>query len=187
MTAAPQTARSPADPVDPVRDEQAPAQGRPAWYEGLLDDGRLPDAAIRFGIRKLLRARLRHEARGTLEQRSTRFRAFLASLDESPIAIETAAANDQHYEVPTRFFELALGPRLKYSSCLFPHASTTLAEAEEHMLDLVARRAQLEDGQSVLDLGCGWGSFSLWAAERFPNSRFLAVSGSASQRQFIES
>ncbi|MCB9882863.1 MAG: class I SAM-dependent methyltransferase [Planctomycetes bacterium] len=169
-----------------MRDEPSPVPGRPAWYEGLLDDGRLPDAAIRFGIRKLLRARLRLEAKGTLEERSERFREFLASLDESPIAIETAAANDQHYEVPTRFFELALGPRLKYSSCLFPSATTTLAEAEEHMLDLVARRAQLEDGQSVLDLGCGWGSFSLWAAERFPKSRFLAISGSASQRSFIE-
>ena len=156
------------------------------WYEPHLDAGRVPDLAIRLGIRKLLRDRLAIEGRGDVEERQQRFRAFREQLDASPIAVETAAANAQHYEVPPRFFELALGPRLKYSSCLFPRVSTSLEEAEVAMLELYAERARLEDGQSVLDLGCGWGSFSLWAAERYRASRFLALSNSSSQRHFIE-
>lgn len=107
-------------------------------------------------------------------------------LRESPVALETAAANAQHYEVPSAFFELVLGPRMKYSSCLWPEGVETLAGAEEAMLSLTCERSRLEDGMDVLDLGCGWGSFALYAAERYPGSRVLAVSNSAGQRLHIE-
>jgi len=108
-------------------------------------------------------------------------------LRRSPVAIETAAANRQHYEVPAAFFARVLGPRLKYSCCYYPSADTTLAEAEEEMLDMFCRRAGIEDGMDVLELGCGWGSLSLWIAEKYPRCRVLAVSNSRTQRQFISS
>lgn len=155
------------------------------WYERWLERDRIPDFLIRRGIRKLLRDRLAQESRGDVEARHERFRSFLEELDASPIAVETRAANEQHYEVPPRLFELCLGARLKYSGSLWPRTTTTLDEAEEAMLELYAERARLEDGQEILDLGCGWGSFSLWAAERFPNSKILGISNSAPQREFI--
>ena len=142
--------------------------------------GWVPDAGIRVGIRQLLKKRLNEE---------TSFEEYQNLIDElkaSAAAIETQAANDQHYEVPAAFFRLALGPHLKYSSCYWPEGVDSLAEAEEAMLKLYAQRAELEDGQTVLDLGCGWGSFSLWAAQHFPNSRFIAVSNSHGQKQFID-
>ena len=95
-------------------------------------------------------------------------------------------ANEQHYELPPEFFELVLGPRLKYSSCLWPAGVETLAEAEEAMLALTCERAGVEDGMELLDLGCGWGSLTLWLAERYPSARILAVSNSRVQREFIE-
>ena len=101
-------------------------------------------------------------------------------------AVETDAANRQHYEVPAEFFEWVLGPRLKYSACLFPTAATTLADAEEEMLRETCRRAEIKDGMSVLELGCGWGSLTLWMAEQYPECQVTAVSSSASQREFIE-
>jgi cyclopropane-fatty-acyl-phospholipid synthase len=144
----------------------------------LLEKGLLPDRLLRLGIRRLLARRLEEE----------RFRdrdAFLRTLREGPIAVETAAANEQHYEVPAEFFKLVLGPRLKYSSAWWDPGVTDLGQAEEAMLSLSAERARLSDGQDILDLGCGWGSFSLWAAERYPSSRILAVSNSQSQRSWI--
>ncbi|MDW8374017.1 MAG: class I SAM-dependent methyltransferase, partial [Planctomycetota bacterium] len=104
----------------------------------------------------------------------------------APIALHPEAANAQHYELPTRFFELCLGPRLKYSCCLFPTGAESLAEAEERMLALTAERAELADGQEILELGCGWGSLSLWLAERLPRARITAVSNSRTQREHIE-
>ena len=152
----------------------------------MLERNLFPDFVIRFGIRRLLRQRLRDESNAPLEERSRRFRAFVASLRKSPLAIHTDLANEQHYEVPTEFFQLVLGPHLKYSSGLWPDGVSDLAGAEQSMLELYAQRAELEDGMDVLDLGCGWGSFTLWAAKRYPRSRFLAVSNSSVQRQFIE-
>jgi cyclopropane-fatty-acyl-phospholipid synthase len=111
---------------------------------------------------------------------------FIAQLRQSPIAIRPDAANAQHYEVPAEFFRLVLGPQMKYSCALWHAGTEDLSEAEEAMLDLTCQRACLEDGQDVLELGCGWGSLSLFMARRFPNSRILAVSNSHSQKQFID-
>ena len=97
------------------------------------------------------------------------------------IAFETAAANEQHYEVPTPFFLSSLGPRLKYSSCEWPGPDATLAEAETHTLAKYAELLGVADGQRVLDIGCGWGSFSLYAAERFPKTTFVCFSNSSTQ------
>ena len=147
--------------------------------------GYVPDALARIGMRQLMKRRLVDEANQEGEIRSQRFNRFLAELRASPIAIETSAANEQHYEVPAEFFHLHLGPRLKYSCALYPTGSETLAEAEERMLDLYAERAELVDGQRMLDVGCGWGSLSLWLAERFPKSEVVGLSNSHGQRQFI--
>lgn len=148
--------------------------------ETLVDRGALPDAVVRFGIRRLLAQRL------VEEQRAAGRPDFRKSLEAGPLAVETDAANRQHYEVPPAFFERVLGPRLKYSSCYYPTGKESLAEAEEAMLALYGERARLEDGQEILELGCGWGSLSLWMAERFPKSSIVALSNSAPQRRFIE-
>lgn len=112
--------------------------------------------------------------------------AFARAMAERPIAQHTGAANAQHYEVPTAFFEQVLGPRRKYSSCYYRSPQDGLAEAEETALALTADHADLADGQAILELGCGWGSLSLWMAERLPGSRIVSVSNSASQRSSIE-
>jgi cyclopropane-fatty-acyl-phospholipid synthase len=152
----------------------------------LCERGLVPDALTRFGIRRLCARRLAQEGREHPETAQLRQRQLLRELRASPIAIETAAANAQHYELPTRFFRLCLGRRMKYSSCYYPSGAETLDEAEEAMLALYGERAQLEDGQRILELGCGWGSLTLWMAERFPQARITAVSNSASQRTHIE-
>ncbi len=157
----------------------------PNFLDRCLTRDLLPDPLLRFGIRRLLRERLHEENRGGVEAQRRHLQSLIETLRTSPIALETAAANEQHYEVPTRFYQLCLGPRLKYSSCLYPTGRETLAEAEEHMLRLTTERAQLVDGQDVLELGCGWGSLTLWMAERFPRSRFTGVSNSRTQREFI--
>ncbi len=154
--------------------------------DALLERNLLPDPLLRFGIRRLLAQRLREEDKGSAEAQCAHLQALIEELRRSPIAIETAAANEQHYEVPTRFYQLCLGPRLKYSGALWPAGVTTLAEAEERMLALYAERAQLADGQDILELGCGWGSLSFWMAERFPNSRITGVSNSRTQKEFID-
>ena len=156
------------------------------WYEKLIDAGRVPDAVLRMGIRKLLSDRLRDEDMGDVEAQRQRLSAFIAELRRSPIAVHAKEANEQHYEVPTEFYQLCLGPRLKYSSGYYPTGRESLAQGEEAMLALSCERAQLEDGMEVLDLGCGWGSMSFWIAEHFPNCRILAVSNSAVQRRHIE-
>lgn len=143
--------------------------------------GRLPDAMIRTAIRQLLQGRL-----DMLEREGDSTEALIEKLKGEPVAVDTAAANEQHYEVPTRFFLKVLGPRLKYSSCIWPEGVNTLADAEKAMLDLTCQRAAIEDGMDILELGCGWGSLTLWMAERYPRSRILAVSNSATQRAHIE-
>jgi cyclopropane-fatty-acyl-phospholipid synthase len=112
---------------------------------------------------------------------------FIQELRQSPIALHTAAANTQHYEVPTDFFKKVLGPRLKYSSCYYPVGDESLEQAEKNMLHLTCERAGIDNGQQILELGCGWGSLTLWMAEHFPKSKITAVSNSAVQRKYIES
>jgi cyclopropane-fatty-acyl-phospholipid synthase len=189
-------AKSSSDAVPSV--SQAPSHARwlPAardriekrfWYEPLLESGVVPDAVIRAAIRRMLRDRLREEDRGSAEANRAKLLAFVDEMKRSPIALRTDSANAQHYEVPAAFFQSVLGPRLKYSSALFPEGCSSLAEAEDEMLRLTCERAQLADGHNILELGCGWGSLTLWMAEHFPNSAITAVSNSASQRAFIES
>ncbi len=154
--------------------------------DALLTRNVLPDFLLRVGIRRLLRQRLREEDHGGLEPNRAHLLALVEELRRSPIAIETAAANEQHYEVPTRFYQLCLGPRLKYSSCYYPTGQESLAHAEEIMLALTCERAQLADGQEILELGCGWGSLTLWMAEKYPAARITGVSNSATQKQHID-
>lgn len=168
---------------EPVRRRRLARQS--AWYEPLLDRGMIPDPILRAGIRSRLRARLRHEERGSVEQRAERLRLLIDDLSRSPVAMHTREANQQHYELPPEFFRLCLGPRLKYSCAYWPDGVTTLAQAEEAMLDLTCRRAGIEDGADILELGCGWGSLTLWMAERYPDARITAVSNSGPQRRFI--
>ncbi len=151
----------------------------------LAESGFVPDGLVRIGIRALLRERLRELEVADAEHAMERHQAFLAQARHSPIALATEAANRQHYEVPAAFYERVLGPHRKYSCAYWRPETSTLAEAEAEMLERVAVRAALEDGQRVLDLGCGWGSFSLWHAKRHPRSRVLAVSNSKSQAEFI--
>ena len=152
----------------------------------LLAKGLLPDAVVRMGIRNLLAKKLRDETRSDAIAQGEALAAFVEELKSSPIAVKTAEANEQHYEVPTEFFRLVLGPRMKYSSGYWPRANTTFAESEEEMLALSCARAELADGMDVLELGCGWGSLTLWIAEKFPGSRITGVSNSATQREHIE-
>ena len=126
--------------------------------------------------------RLARERRGG----PSRQKAFLNQLQASAIARQVEKPNEQHYEVPAEFFQLVLGPRLKYSCCHWPADVESLAAAEEAMLALTCERAELEDGMEILDLGCGWGSLTFWLAERYPGARILAVSNSRTQREFIE-
>lgn len=143
------------------------------------------DWLVRRVIRNLNQARLRELQQGGLESQLERKTGLIEELRASPRALLPDQANAQHYEVPSRFFELVLGPHLKYSSGLWSSGVADLASSELAMLELYAERAGLSDGQRLLDLGCGWGSLSLFLAERFPASRILGVSNSASQRAFI--
>jgi cyclopropane-fatty-acyl-phospholipid synthase len=153
--------------------------------ERIVDSGLLPEPILRAGIRAICALRLREERR-SIEAEQARHQALVEELRASDIAIATEAANAQHYEVPAAFFETVLGPHLKYSSAYWPAGVDELGAAEAAMLALSAERAGLADGQDILDLGCGWGSLSLWAAARYPNSRIVAVSHSVAQRAVIE-
>jgi cyclopropane-fatty-acyl-phospholipid synthase len=152
----------------------------------LFENGLMPDILIRPALRRKVRGDLRRFYRVPVEKQRSYYNAFLWKMRRSPIAIHTDRANEQHYELPPRFFELVLGSRLKYSACYWPDKSTTLDEAEVCMLKLTCERAQLEDGMRVLDLGCGWGSLSLYIAEHYPNCRITALSNSALQCTYIE-
>jgi len=147
------------------------------------ENGMVPDALIRFGIRRLLRNR-----RIQLERQSGEFwlAEFLESAARSPIAVVPNKANDQHYEVSTEFFQEVLGPQLKYSCCYWPDGVDALDVAEEESLRRTCSNAGLRDGMAILELGCGWGSLSLWMADKFRNSSITSVSNSQSQRHFIQ-
>ena len=146
----------------------------------------VPDAAIRIGMRRLLAQRLRRESHGHPQARNEHERALMRELARGPIAVDTGAANEQHYELPARFFELVLGTHCKYSSGYWPGSVSSLDEAEATMLALSCERAELGNGQKILELGCGWGALTLWMAAHYPDSHVTAVSNSVSQRQFIE-
>ena len=152
----------------------------------LAEKGLLPDAIIRIGIKRLCRQRLVEASSSNETLMEQEHSAWIDVLKESPIALVPEKANEQHYEVPPRLFELVLGDRLKYSSGLWPEGVSSLDESEVAMLKLTTDRAGLVDGQDVLELGCGWGSLTLYMAECFPKSKITAVSNSNDQRQFIE-
>ena len=152
----------------------------------LLERGLLPDLLIRYGIRRLLKQRLAEEDRGNPEARQEHLMSLIERLQRSPVAINTDEANLQHYELPCGFFEYVLGKHLKYSSCYYRDPGETLDQAEANMLALTAKRARLRDGDRILELGCGWGSLSLWMAQHFPNSKITAVSNSRTQKRFID-
>ncbi len=156
------------------------------FFIDAAERGFAPDFVIRAGIRNLCSDRIDELYQGNLDQRAARFEDHVAKLRASPIAVETQAANHQHYEVPPEFFTLALGPNLKYSSCYYPTESSSLEEAERESLDQTMKRAEISDGHSILELGCGWGSLTLAMAARFPKSQITAISNSAPQRLFIE-
>ncbi|GJM24540.1 MAG: cyclopropane-fatty-acyl-phospholipid synthase [Phycisphaerae bacterium] len=157
------------------------SKGPIAWAER----GWLPDVLVRWGIRRLLKTRLEQELGDDCEDRHERQQRFLAAMQDSPVAIVPQKANEQHYEIPARFYELVLGKHRKYSGCFWPTGTRTLDDAEAAMLKLTCKRAELADGQDILELGCGWGSLTLWMAEHFPNSTITAVSNSTSQGAFI--
>ncbi len=170
----------------PPKAQTTPPQGS---NDGLLiraaEAGWIPDRALRWGIRRICAERLREEQRGGAAAIRRRTRDWLEQWQDGPIAVLPEAANAQHYEVPAEFFDLALGPQLKYSCALWPEGVDTLADAETAMLALTCERAGLEDGMQILELGCGWGSLSLWMAQRYPNARIVAVSNSTDQYRWI--
>ncbi len=156
------------------------------FVEPILNRNLVPDFVLRTGIRYLLSRRLAEEKDKERASGGTQKARIVAMLKDSPIALSTTEANEQHYEVPDEFYRLVLGPHLKYSSGYWPDNADSLAQSETAMLDLTCQRAAIEDGDSVLELGCGWGSLTLFMAERFPHSQITAVSNSNTQRQHIE-
>jgi cyclopropane-fatty-acyl-phospholipid synthase len=156
------------------------------WYDNLLHNNRIPDFMIRMKIRSLLKLRLKEEDKGNVEAQQAHLMQLIAELKASPIAIETAAANEQHYEVPTEFYRYCLGKHLKYSSGYWKPGVHDLDTSERDMLELTCERAGLQDGQHVLELGCGWGSLSLFMAAKFPKSSFVVVSNSKTQKIYID-
>ena len=151
----------------------------------LTEQGLVPDQIIRHGIRRLLRQRLVEINADDTEIVAFDKQVFIEAMKQAEIAPLPEKANQQHYEVPTEFYLKVLGPRLKYSSCYWPMGAETLQQAEEAALQATCERAGLSDGMDILELGCGWGSLSLWMAEHYPNSTITAVSNSATQREHI--
>ena len=152
----------------------------------LTEQGMVPDAVTRRGIRLLLKQRLREIKADDSEQAALRASEFVSGMEIAPIAVATEKANEQHYELPAEFFQMILGPKLKYSCSYWPSGVSKLSAAEEASLAMTCSRARLRDGLNILELGCGWGALTLWVAKRFPGGRITAVSNSNSQRAFIE-
>lgn len=156
------------------------------FYDKLLEKNKVPDSLIRIGIRKLLKQRLRDENKGNTEVQQAHLMQLIDELKASPIAINTQEANEQHYEVPTQFYQYCLGKHLKYSSGYWKNGVTDIDTSEKDMLEITCERAELKDGQDVLELGCGWGSLSLFMAAKFPKSNFTVVSNSRTQKIYID-
>lgn len=154
---------------------------------GLIERDLVPDFLIRAGMRFLLSKRLLKGNMGGVVGQQERKMAFVKELKEMPIAIQQDTANEQHYEVPTEFFKLCLGKWMKYSCCLYKSDDDSLEKAEENMMGLYCSRAKLEDGQKILELGCGWGSLTLFVASVYPGSHITAVSNSSTQKVYIDS
>ena len=157
-----------------------------SFYDPLIEKNLIPDFLLRIGIRNLLEQRLKDEVKGNLEEQHEYFMNFISELKKSPIAVNTRDANEQHYEVPTEFYLKALGKNLKYSCAYYDEGVHSLDVAEEKMLNLTCERAELKDGMKILELGCGWGSLSLWMASHYPNSKITAVSNSTTQKEYID-
>ncbi|KPJ77124.1 MAG: cyclopropane-fatty-acyl-phospholipid synthase [Deltaproteobacteria bacterium SG8_13] len=151
----------------------------------LADQGFLPDSLIRFGIRRLDRQRLKSERPSTARDQKDRRERFIDLMRNSPVAVVPEKANEQHYEVPPAFFRTVLGKHLKYSGCMWDGEIHDLDEAETRMLAVTTERAELVDGMDILELGSGWGSLTLWMAEKFPASQITTVSNSRYQGDFI--
>ena len=147
--------------------------------------GLMPDFFIRAGIRGLCRKRLQQCKTDDCEANAQLVEDYIRSVDQAPLAVLTEKANEQHYEVPAAFYHKVLGQNLKYSSCYFEDFVSDLTTAENKALELTCEHADLEDGQQILELGCGWGSLSLWMAKNFPKSKITSVSNSNSQREYI--
>ena len=150
-----------------------------------VEQGLVPDIVVRRGIRRLCGQRLEQIAAASCETAVDNREAFVRAMDGAPVALMPERANDQHYEVPAALFEQVLGPRQKYSCCYWPDGVVDLNGAEAAALRVTCEHANLADGQAILDLGCGWGSLSIWMAEHYPNARITAVSNSSSQRRYI--
>lgn len=145
------------------------------------------DEALRETVRQNLQVWLEKlRCGGDVESKMEYKQKFIKHLKKAPVAINTTDANEQHYEVPTAFYLQCLGERMKYSSAIWPDNETTLEESEDAMLKLICKRAQVKDGQVIMDLGCGWGVTSLWILEKYPNCTVVAVSNSRTQKEFIE-
>lgn len=157
-------------------------------FIALMERGLIPDMLIRAGIRLLLKERLSESTKAVnlAGSHDDYMKNYIEQLNRSPLAIMTSEANEQHYEVPTEYFDHALGMHKKYSCCFYDDTVKTLDEAEQKALDLSISFAEVKDGMSILEFGCGWGSLSLELARRFPNSRILSVSNSRTQKQYID-
>ena len=151
-----------------------------------VEQGLVPDRVVRLGIRRLLKARLVELRQGDAAASAALTQAFLDEMRAAPLALLPEKANEQHYEVPAAFFGAVLGSHRKYSSCHWPDGVSTLAQAEAAALQATCERAGLADGQQILELGCGWGSLTLWMAEHYRGSQITALSNSNSQREYIE-
>jgi len=163
-----------------------PATTTTARAVGWVEQGLVPDRVVRLGIRRLLKERLAEVHAADAQAAEEANQAFIAAMRDAPIALLPDKANEQHYEVPAAFFARTLGPHRKYSGCFWGDGVQTLAQAEAAALRITCERAGLQDGQAVLELGCGWGSLSLWMAENHRHSHITAVSNSHSQRRHIE-
>jgi len=156
------------------------------WYDSLIEQNKLPDFILRMGLRHLLRRRLNDEFAGDAEVQQQRFNDLLEELRHSPIAINTADASQQHDELPAAFYQYCLGKHLKYSSGYWRAGVTDIDTSEEDMLELTCQRADLQNGQDILELGCGWGSLSLFMSAKYPESRITVVSNSTTQKAYID-
>jgi len=151
----------------------------------LTESGYVPDSLVRHGIRKLLRQRLDEINASDITQMAEAQNAFIQHMDSADIALLPELANEQHYEVPQAFYDNVLGPFGKYSCCYWPGSDYSLADAEQAGLELTCEHAGIEDGMNILELGCGWGSLTLWIARTYPGSKITAVSNSQSQGEYI--
>ncbi len=152
----------------------------------LAERGIVPDIVLRAAIRRLCQSQLDSLDSGSEAENERRLQAFVADAKRGPIALATDEANQQHYEVDARFYQLVLGPRRKYSSCLWADDAHSLADAEAAALRQTCEHAEIVNGQRILELGCGWGSLTLWLLEHYPHCRVTAVSNSQSQRDLIQ-